>query len=368
MRRVSASLAALLLACSFPASARDIVVGQVVDYNGRYAEASRDFVGGAKTCFDLVNSRGGINGNRIRLQTVDGGVTRESMEAKIRELLDEASADVLFGFVGDDSVDMVSAERELKGGEIALVGPLAGRVAASENVFFVRPSYDAEVTQIVRYLRTFQITRFAVVKAADEHGAGVGASVERQLTAQKFSLEGSRTLGKGTAVQDADVDSVLRAHPQAVILAADSVAAAEFVKRYRPRDPGAMMVGLSTLNHEAMFELLGPQLANGVMITQVVPHPSAGTSPLTREYLSALRKFRDEPPSHVSLEGFIAAKVLVEGLRAAGPAPTRRSIVQAMRKAGRMDLNGFAVNLTREGRDGGAVEMTMIRRNGALLH
>jgi branched-chain amino acid transport system substrate-binding protein len=367
--RVSASLAALLLACSFAAFARDIVVGQVVDYAGRYAEASRDFVGGAKTCFDLVNSRGGVHGNRIRLQTVDGGSTRESLQAKIRALLDETAADVLFGFVGDQAVDIVSGERELKGGEIALVGPLAGRAAASEGVFFIRPSYDAEATQILRYLRTFQIARFAVVKAADEYGSGVGASVERQLTAQKFSLEGSITLGNGKVVEDADADAVLRSHPQAVILAADSVAAAEFVKRYRPRDPGAMMVGLSTLNHQVMFELLGPQLANGVMITQVVPHPAAGTSPLTREYIAALRKFRDEPPSHVSLEGFIAAKVLVEALRSAGAAPTRRSILQALRKAGRLDLDGFAVNLTREGRDtGSAVEMTMIRRNGALLH
>src|SRR5262245_20563307 len=119
----------LAVLVSFSAAARDIVVVQVVSYQGKYAEASRDLVGGAKTSFDLVNAQGGVNGHRIRHKAVDGGATAESQRAKLREVLKE-DADVLFGFVGDDAVEVAAEEPELKRGQIALVGPLAGRPAA----------------------------------------------------------------------------------------------------------------------------------------------------------------------------------------------------------------------------------------------
>jgi branched-chain amino acid transport system substrate-binding protein len=89
---------------------------------------------------------------------------------------------------------------------------------------------------------------------------------------------------------------------------------------------------------------------------------------LQKEHLDAIRTFRDEPPSHLTLEGFIAAKVLVEGLRRSGPAPTRGSILAALARMQRLDLNGVVVDLSPQGRLGSAhVELTMIRRNGALL-
>lgn len=65
-------------------------------------------------------------------------------------------------------------------------------------------------------------------------------------------------------------------------------------------------------------ELLGPKLAHGVMVTQVVPNPGLPGSTLQKEHLDAIRKFRDEPPSHLTVEGFMAAKVLVEAVRRDG--------------------------------------------------
>jgi ABC-type branched-subunit amino acid transport system substrate-binding protein len=104
------------------------------------------------------------------------------------------------------------------------------------------------------------------------------------------------------------------------------------------------------------------------MVTQVVPNPALPDSSIQKEHLDAIRKFRDEPPSHLTLEGFMAAKVLVEGLRRAGASPTRESILAAMQHMGRYDLGGFTVDVSPNGRDHGAfVDLAMIRRNGGLL-
>jgi ABC-type branched-subunit amino acid transport system substrate-binding protein len=164
-----------------------------------------------------------------------------------------------------------------------------------------------------------------------------------------------------------DIEAVLRMKAQALIVVADTVPLGEFIKRFRPRDPGAMIVALSTVNHRAMFELLGPKLAYGVMVTQVVPNPNIAGSAILKEHLDAIRTFRDEPPSHLTLEGFIAAKVLVEAVRRAGAGPTRETILAALQRMGRLDLKGFVVDFSRAGRAESFVDISMIRRNGGLL-
>jgi ABC-type branched-subunit amino acid transport system substrate-binding protein len=285
--------------------------------------------------FDSVNARGGVNGMRIRHELLDAGTPGANVHARTRELLDERRVDVLFGFVGDDALAAAADEAEVRDGAVALVAPLAGAEApaTARGVFFIRPSYANEIRQIESHFRALQLTRFAVL-------------AEGQLT---------------------DIGAVLRMKAQALIVNADTVPLGEFIKRYRPRDPGVMIVALSTVNHRAMVELLGPKLAHGVMITQVVPNPNIAESAILKEHLDAIRTFRDEPPSHLTLEGFIAAKTLVEAVRRAGPGLTRASIVAALQRMGRLDLKGFVVDLSPAGRTESFVDIAMIRRNGGLL-
>jgi branched-chain amino acid transport system substrate-binding protein len=361
--------AILLSSLASAAPARELVVGEVVDYSGKFGEATRDYVAGAKVYFDLVNTRGGVNGMRIRHVVLDGGSTAPAVRKLTRTLLDENHADVLFGYVGDEAVTAAAAERELAGAGVALVGPLAGRPApafASPSIFFTRPGYEAEARQIVGHFHALQVTRFTIVTTRSEADLAVAEEVKRELVRQGLVATGSHTLAD--AIDSPDVEAVIQLHPQAVIVVADTVPAAEFVKRYRPRDTGALIVALSTVNHRAMFEILGPKLAHGLMITQVVPNPTLAESALQKEHLDAIHKFRDEPPSHLTLEGFIAAKVLVEAMLRAGAAPTRESILASMQRMGRLDLKGMVVDLTPAGRLASSrVELTMVRRNGELL-
>ncbi len=329
----AAALAALLFAAP-GAAARDIVVGQVVDYAGMRGEAARDYVAGAKVFFDALNARGGIDGMKVRLVVVDRPGSAGAVRAATRALLDEEHADVLFGDVGDAAVAAATQEPELASGAVALVAPLAGGTSGSRSVFYTRPDHASEVRQVLAHFRALQLTRFAQLGAAD--------------------------LG--------DVRAVLARNAQALIIDADTASTAEFVRRYRPLDPGAMIVALSTVNHRVLFELLGSRLAHGMMVVQVVPNPALAGSPLAKEHLDAIRRFRDEPPSHLTLEGFAAAKVLAEGLRRTRGNPTRSAIARAMEGLGRVDLGGLTVDLRHGKRgDGAYLDLAMIRRDGSLL-
>ncbi len=325
----------LFAATSFVASAhaREIVVGEVVDYTGEHGEAARDYVAGAKVYFDALNARGGLNGANVRLVVLEGGTGAAAIHAKTRQLLDEEHVDALFGYVGDDAVAAAVREPEVRDASIALVGPLAAGDNPAPALFYTRPDHKAEIDEVLAHFRALQLTRFAQLGPKDL----------------------------------ADVRAVRARNAQALIVDADTASVAEFVKQYRPLDPGAMIVALSTVNHRVLFDILGPDLAHGVMITQVVPNPNVAESALLKEHLLAIHTFRDEPPSHLTLEGFVAAKVLAEGIRRAGRGPDRAAIVKAMRAMGRVDLGGLAVDLRPAGRHAGYIDLAMIRRDGSLL-
>jgi ABC-type branched-subunit amino acid transport system substrate-binding protein len=89
-------------------------------------------------------------------------------------------------------------------------------------------------------------------------------------------------------------------------------------------------VGSTALADELM--LLGPRYASGVIVTQVVPAVS-GYSSAVLEYKNALAKyFPGEAPDYVSLEGYVAANVLIQGLRRTGPQLDTEKLIDVLEK------------------------------------
>jgi branched-chain amino acid transport system substrate-binding protein len=105
-------------------------------------------------------------------------------------------------------------------------------------------------------------------------------------------------------------------------------------------------VGSSALADELM--LLGPRYAAGVIVTQVVPAVDSYATAILN-YKSALSKFfPGETPDYVSLEGFVATRVLAEGLRRAGPQLDTEKLVDALEGLRDFDLGlGTPVNYGR---------------------
>jgi ABC-type branched-subunit amino acid transport system substrate-binding protein len=91
--------------------------------------------------------------------------------------------------------------------------------------------------------------------------------------------------------------------------------------------------------------------------------------PVVREYQALLKKYApDELVNYTSFEQFLGAKVLVEGLRRAGPKPTRAKVVKALESMGSFDLGGTSVGYSAENRVGSRyVEVTVIGSSGKLL-
>jgi ABC-type branched-subunit amino acid transport system substrate-binding protein len=91
------------------------------------------------------------------------------------------------------------------------------------------------------------------------------------------------------------------------------------------------------------------------------------TTPIAVE-MQKLAREKNVVVSHQAMEGFAAAKVLVEGLRRAGKKLTREGFIQALDGLRGFDLGGLKLDYSARDHTGTEyVELSMIGRNGDFV-
>lgn len=364
---VGTLILAAWLTPAFAATTNDIIIGQVSDESGDLIDLTRDYVAGARVYFDAINARGGIAGRKITLLTRDDRGDPQITTGLARELIEKERAQVLFGNVGDLTLSELIRSDLLRRSGVALFAPLSGIETASREVFFLRPTYEVEALRIIAWFRSSGMTRAAIVRGRGEAASRVAQAVTKSLDAAKMTLVTDLSIAEPGVDFDVVARKVAAAEPQFLLLLGDTLETGQFIKSFRPRAPGVFVVGLSNVNQQTLVELAGVSAAFGMMLTQVVPNPHSGVLPLTREHAMLLKKYRDEPASHVTLQGFIAAKMLC-AILAAIPGPiTRASIMEAMRARRNFDAGGFAIEFPQGSNRGSAfADLTLLRKDGTL--
>ena len=101
-----------------------------------------------------------------------------------------------------------------------------------------------------------------------------------------------------------------------------------------------------------------------------MPLPQVQSVPVVNDYIKALKDFAPKSqPSFLSMEGYLAAKALTEGLRRAGPNPTRAGLQTALEGMRDVDLGGFTVNFAGASRRGSDfADVTMIGPGGRIKY
>jgi ABC-type branched-subunit amino acid transport system substrate-binding protein len=364
--------ALLSLALSLPVAAADIVIGQVLDQSGLGREISRDYFAGAKVYFDHINAQGGINGRRLSLKTRnDEGIAAKTVQLTA-ELVERENADVLFGYVGDANVTAAVTSPAFVRSGIALIGAVSGvavGAAGADKVYFTRTTYAEEARRIIEHFRGTGISNFAIVYTPDDFGRSFRAVLVDSLKNNGLAALSDTAIPADSQAMAAVAARVVAKRPQVVVLLTDTLPAAAFIKAYRELDLGAVLVGTSLINARALLELAGINIAHGVVLTQVVPNPEKHDQPLLAEHARLLKQFLDEPPTHATLEGFIAAKTLVLALRGAGKSARRADIARAVKALRRADIGGPKIDFSADDNRGYAfVEVTFLRRDGRLLY
>jgi ABC-type branched-subunit amino acid transport system substrate-binding protein len=144
-------------------------------------------------------------------------------------------------------------------------------------------------------------------------------------------------------------------------------ACAAFIREARKAGYGGTFFNVSFVGTEALGDELGKE-ARGIMVSQVMPSPFSTNTPISREYLDAARKAGpDAKPNYSSMEGYLAAKVLAEGLRRAGRAPTRDALVAGLESIQNFDFGGFRVDFSARNHAASSyVDLSMLTQDGKV--
>jgi len=353
-----------------PGISRDrIVIGQSAGFTGSVAGTVKELTAGAQLYFDHVNGKGGVHGRKIVLESMDDGFDPKRSPEVFKKLIEEKKVFAMFLSRGTPTNE--AAYPVLEAAKVPLVGPSTGAMSMynppRKYMFPVRASYQSETFKIVPQLVNMGITRIALLYVEDSFGKDGLAGVQQAMTEAKLTpvAVASHPRG-GTKVEEA-VAAIGNSDPQAVIMITLADAGVAFVKQMKASGRSPMFITLSNNSSNAFIKNLGAD-GLGLAVSQVSPYPFSGSEAITREYLGLLKGKPDHAPSYSSMEGFIAAKVLVEGLRRAGKEPTREKLIAGLESMNRFDLGGLDVTYGPNLRVGTSyIDLTIISKTGRFI-
>jgi ABC-type branched-subunit amino acid transport system substrate-binding protein len=346
------AIAAGLLLAGAAAQAQ-IVVGQTAGFSGPVAAGVKETAQGAELWIDHVNARGGVHGQKIEIVRMDDGFEPKRAAENARKLVDEKRVLALFLTRGTPHNEAILPVVEANG--VPLIGPSTGAMVLHQpvrrQVFNVRSTYQREAEKALDHLVHLGLTRIAVVKADDSFGEDVAQGIARGLDRAKLKAAVEIKADRAKPDFPKIVDAIVKADAQAVMWIASGTSVTDGVKALRGAGSFAQVVTLSNNASSGFVKALGEHSA-GVIITQVFPYERSIRSPFVREAMDLAKEKGIEQVSPAMLEGFAAAKVLVEGLRRAGAKPTRASLTAALEGLRNFDIGGLDLGYSPTDRTG----------------
>lgn len=356
---------AFSVAITTSASAQ-IVIGQTAGFTGAVAATVKEATDGAKLYIDSVNAKGGVNGQKIELVSLDDKFDPKLAAANARTLIADKGAVALFMTRGTPHAELIiPILDEMK---VPLVGPSTGAMLlhspVKKYVFNVRSTYQREAEKGIGLLAAIGITTIGVLHVDDTFGADglVGITAGFEAAKLKPAFVGKYDRSKPDFTQF--TAEVKRTSPQAVFVVGSGTAVTDALKAIRAMGSKAQLVTLSNNASGGFIKGLGEN-ARGTIVTQVFPNERSISSPFVKEALTLAKTNNIGEISPAMLEGFASAKVLVEGLRRAGANANGDKLRNALEAIRGFDIGGMDISYSATDHTGlDFVDLSIINKEG----
>lgn len=341
MRRSLSLCFVLWLALSGATAQGQLRIGQTAGFSGQVAAGVKEITDGARLYIDAVNAKGGIAGQKIELISLDDKFEPKLAGENAVKLVNEQNVLALFLTRGTPHTEAVLPVLVKQG--VPLIAPSTGAILlhnpVNPHVFNVRATYQREAEKAVTHLSSIGMTRIAIVHADDSFGKDGLEGASKGLA--KAGLQALAIIKADRSKPDyaTIVPPIVKANAQAILWIGSGSAVADGVKVLRQAGSAAQVVTLSNNASSGFIKSLG-DAARGVIVTQVFPNERAMGNAFVNEFMDLAKAAGQASVSPANLEGFAAAKVLVEALRRAGPKPTRESLLAALEGLRKFDLGG----------------------------
>ncbi|SMF07048.1 ABC transporter substrate-binding protein [Desulfovibrio gilichinskyi] len=323
-----------------------VVLGSSLALEGHASYLGTQTLHGALAYINDVNSEGGVHGRKLQLISYDDSYDPPKCLINTQQLIIKDKVFALFGYVGTPTT--VKVLPLIASAHIPLLGMFTGanalRKPFNRYVINVRPSYYQETKEAVSHMvRDLGLNKIAVFYQYDEFGFDGLTGTE--LALKDWNLEpvarGSYTRGSLDVAEG--VARIKDSGAEVVFLIGTTDPCIKFINELGKSGLHPVYYTVSFMGAREFARNLGNNHKDTLLMSQVVP-PFTSVADLTHsdaaDYVAALRhSYPHDTPNLVGLEGFFNARVLVEGLRRAGPDLTRDKFINAIESMNKFEID-----------------------------
>lgn len=342
---------------------RGITVAQIADMSTSQIDVSKDFLVGSRAAWQEINVRGGLQGNAVKHMVIEVDGSVASLQGAVATLKNVPQCVALFGSTGDrTAAELVGIlGRELP--ELPHVAPWLQNVEAvtSPNTFTIFASRQEQIAHAIKSLSVMGISQVGAVYGSVAEHAAYKADLQQVAKALNLSIVSYATPGDLR-----DLAMTLKADsPRVLLFIGGTPELMRFSQGVEKQAAQRYIVAMSDVNLQSIQQM-GMSRFTPMIATQVVPMVNASL-PIVRAYRAALVRFFDEPPTPLSLAGYMAARYTYEVLQSADGTLSRSTALQAFTKRNTVDLGGFRVAPDSRTRGAAYVTQSMISADGRLV-
>ncbi len=334
--------ASCALACG--AASAQIRIGQTAGFSGAVAAGVKEVTEGAKLYLDAVNKAGGVANQPIELVSLDDKFEPPLAAENARKLIDQG---VMALFLTRGTPHTQAVLPLLAQYKVPLIAPSTGAMALHQPVnpwvFNVRATYQREAERAVRHLSLIGMDRIALVQVDDSFGADAATGALAGFTAVGKQPLVHEKFDRNKPDMAPIIPKLVKSEAQAVIFIGSGNMVADGVKLLRQAGSRAQVVTLSNNASAGFVKSLG-DYARGTVVSQVFPYERSLSAPIVKEATELAHERGMSEVTPAMLEGYAAAKVLVEGLKRAGPNVTREKLKTALESFKHVDIGGLEVS------------------------
>lgn len=316
----------------------EILLGSSLALQGHASYLGTQTFRGYQSYIEHINEKGGIHGRTIRVIAYDDSYDPPKCLANTQRLIVEDQVFALFSYVGTPTtVKILPLVEEAR---IPLLGMFTGANALREPlnhyVINVRASYYQETgAAISRLVDDLQLSKIAVFYQYDAFGFDGLTGMELALKQRNLAPVARGSYIRGTLDVEEGLHKIAASNAEAVVMIGTYEPCARFIRLAREQGFNPVFYTVSFVGAEELARRLQSFDDITVIMSQVVPPPEGPESSdllgSASEYITLLKRyFPEDKPNFVGFEGYINARVLVEGLQRAGRDLTRERFIESI--------------------------------------
>lgn len=345
------------------AAARPLTVAQVVDMSPAQQDISKDFLIGSRAAWQDINARGGARGRPVQHLTIEVDGSATGLRAALAQVRDNASCMVLSGSCGDPAAAGLVALMRQENLALAHAAPWLqnSSVEIGESTFPIFAARQEQIAHAMKSLASMGVQELGAVYASTREQQQYQADLDRIARDLKLRLriyaaaEDLQGMGQRMGASSPAVLLFLGGTPELV----------QFTQGLDKQARQRYVVALADVNLQTVLQM-GAARQTPIIATQAVPMVNAGL-PVVRSYRDTLARLFDEPPTALSLAGFIAARYTHEVLQDIDGPLTRQSVLAAFQRRTSLDIGGYRIAFDPRRRSATYVTQSMLTTDGRVV-